>query len=151
MPFIAVTSFLCLRFFSPAIMAPKLFHLRERHADARTSRTLLLLAKAVQNVGNMDAPASRAKEAWMEPLQPTVRQGVAQLKDFITKLVDIEEKEGEQSATAPGTRLLRPRVVGPPTPDPLMAPPTAFRSCLLCPMSRVPTCLCASLIASTAS
>lgn len=44
-PFIAVTSFLCLRFFSPAIMAPKLFHLRERHADARTSRTLLLLAK----------------------------------------------------------------------------------------------------------
>ncbi|XP_006859890.1 PREDICTED: ras GTPase-activating protein 4 [Chrysochloris asiatica] len=92
-PFIAVTSFLCLRFFSPAIMAPKLFHLRERHADARTSRTLLLLAKAVQNVGNMDTPASRAKEAWMEPLQPTVRQGVAQMKDFITKLVDIEEKE----------------------------------------------------------
>ncbi|XP_016041438.1 ras GTPase-activating protein 4B isoform X2 [Erinaceus europaeus] len=92
-PFIAVTSFLCLRFFSPAIMAPKLFHLRERHADARTSRTLLLLAKAVQNVGNMDTLASRAKEAWMEPLQPTVRQGVAQLKDFITKLVDIGEKE----------------------------------------------------------
>eukprot|EP00071_Canis_lupus_P041744 XP_022275301.1 ras GTPase-activating protein 4B isoform X4 [Canis lupus familiaris] len=92
-PFIAVTSFLCLRFVSPAIMAPKLFHLRERHADARTSRTLLLLAKAVQNVGNMDTPASRAKEAWMEPLQPTVRQGVAQLKDFITKLVDIGEKE----------------------------------------------------------
>ncbi|XP_032110941.1 ras GTPase-activating protein 4B isoform X3 [Sapajus apella] len=92
-PFIAVTSFLCLRFFSPAIMSPKLFHLRERHADARTSRTLLLLAKAVQNVGNMDTPASRTKEAWMEPLQPTVRQGVAQLKDFITKLVDIEEKD----------------------------------------------------------
>ncbi|XP_054445242.1 ras GTPase-activating protein 4B isoform X1 [Pteronotus mesoamericanus] len=92
-PFIAVTSFLCLRFFSPAIMAPKLFHLRERHADARSSRTLLLLAKAVQNVGNMDTLASRAKEAWMEPLQPTVCQGVAQLKDFITKLVDIEEKE----------------------------------------------------------
>uniref|UniRef100_F6UWS6 Ras GTPase-activating protein 4 n=1 Tax=Monodelphis domestica TaxID=13616 RepID=F6UWS6_MONDO len=91
--FIAVTSFLCLRFFSPAIMAPKLFHLREKHADARTSRTLLLLAKAVQNVGNMDTLASRAKEAWMEPLQPMVQQGVAQLKDFIAKLIDIEEKE----------------------------------------------------------
>uniref|UniRef100_H0V8E2 RAS p21 protein activator 4 n=1 Tax=Cavia porcellus TaxID=10141 RepID=H0V8E2_CAVPO len=49
--------------------------------------------EAVQNVGNMDTPVSRAKEAWMEPLQPTVRQGVAQLKDFITKLVDIGEKE----------------------------------------------------------
>lgn len=51
--------------------------------------------QAVQNVGNMDTPASRAKEAWMEPLQPTVHQGVAQLKDFITKLVDIEEKDGQ--------------------------------------------------------
>lgn len=50
-PFIAVTSFLCLRFVSPAIMAPKLFHLRERHADARTSRTLLLLAKVRQQAG----------------------------------------------------------------------------------------------------
>ncbi|KAM4820545.1 ras GTPase-activating protein 4B [Thomomys bottae] len=93
-PFIAVTSFLCLRFLSPAILSPKLFHLRERHADARTSRTLLLLAKAVQSVGNMDAPASRAKEAWMEPLQPAVRQGVAQLKDFISKLVGEEEAPG---------------------------------------------------------
>ncbi|XP_069471058.1 ras GTPase-activating protein 4-like [Ambystoma mexicanum] len=91
--FIAVTSFLCLRFFSPAIMSPKLFHLREKHADARTSRTLLLLAKAVQNVGNMDAVASRAKEAWMAPLQPTIQQGVSQLKEFIMKLIDIEEKE----------------------------------------------------------
>ncbi|KAM9320064.1 ras GTPase-activating protein 4-like [Gastrophryne carolinensis] len=91
--FIAVTSFLCLRFFSPAIMSPKLFHLREKHADARTSRTLLLLAKAIQNVGNMDAPASRAKESWMAPLQPTIQQGVSQLKEFITKLIDIEEKE----------------------------------------------------------
>lgn len=35
----------------------------------------------------------------MEPLQPTVRQGVAQLKDFITKLVDIEEKEGKDFPT----------------------------------------------------
>lgn len=43
----------------------------------------------------MDTPVSRAKESWMEPLQPTVRQGVVQLKDFITKLVDIEEKEGK--------------------------------------------------------
>lgn len=51
--------------------------------------------QAVQNVGNMDTPVSRAKEAWMEPLQPIVHQGVAQLKDFIAKLVDIGEKEGE--------------------------------------------------------
>ncbi|XP_074869615.1 ras GTPase-activating protein 4-like isoform X2 [Carettochelys insculpta] len=90
--FIAVTSFLCLRFFSPAIMSPKLFHLREKHADARTSRTLLLLAKAIQTVGNMDAATSRAKEGWMAPLQPTLQQGISQMKEFITKLIDVEEK-----------------------------------------------------------
>ncbi|XP_075296183.1 ras GTPase-activating protein 4 isoform X2 [Opisthocomus hoazin] len=66
--FVAVTSFLCLRFFSPAIMTPKLFHLREMHADARTSRTLLLLAK----------------------------QGIAQMKDFIARLVGTEEEEEEE-------------------------------------------------------
>lgn len=42
----------------------------------------------------MDAPASRAKESWMAPLQPTIQQGVSQLKEFIIKLIDIEGKEG---------------------------------------------------------
>ncbi|XP_068766392.1 ras GTPase-activating protein 4 isoform X2 [Struthio camelus] len=91
--FIAVTSFLCLRFFSPAIMTPKLFYLREKHADSRTSRTLLLLAKAIQIVGNMEAAAGRAKEAWLAPLQPALQRGVTRMKDFITELVGIEEKE----------------------------------------------------------
>nr|XP_009676489.1 PREDICTED: ras GTPase-activating protein 4-like [Struthio camelus australis] len=91
--FIAVTSFLCLRFFSPAIMTPKLFYLQEKHADSRTSRTLLLLAKAIQIVGNMEAAAGRAKEAWLAPLQPALQRGVTRMKDFITELVGIEEKE----------------------------------------------------------
>lgn len=50
----------------------------------------------------------------MEPLQPTVRQGVAQLKDFITKLVDIEEKEGEHSPWGP--TLPSPSRLAPPPP-----------------------------------
>ncbi|KAM6192386.1 ras GTPase-activating protein 4B isoform 2-T2 [Sarcoramphus papa] len=94
--FVAVTSFLCLRFFSPAIMTPKLFHLRETHADARTSRTLLLLAKAVQMVGNMEPAAGRAKEAWLAPLLPALQQGIAQMKDFIARLVGTEEEEEEE-------------------------------------------------------
>uniref|UniRef100_A0A671M3R4 Ras GTPase-activating protein 4-like n=1 Tax=Sinocyclocheilus anshuiensis TaxID=1608454 RepID=A0A671M3R4_9TELE len=91
--FIAVTSFLCLRFISPAIMSPKLFHLREKHADARTSRTLLLLAKAVQTIGNMDTLACCSKEPWMVCLQPAIQQGITQLKDFITKLVSCHKSE----------------------------------------------------------
>ncbi|MCJ8748770.1 hypothetical protein PDJAM_G00168530 [Pangasius djambal] len=91
--FIAVTSFLCLRFISPAIMSPKLFHLREKHADARTSRTLLLLAKAVQTIGNMDTLVCCSKEPWMVPLLPAIQQGIAQLKDFITRLVSCHDSE----------------------------------------------------------
>ncbi|KAL2095021.1 hypothetical protein ACEWY4_009740 [Coilia grayii] len=91
--FIAVTSFLCLRFISPAIMSPKLFHLREKHADARTSRTLLLLAKAIQMIANLDTLAYCSKEPWMNPLQPTIQQGIAQLKDFITRLVSCDDAE----------------------------------------------------------
>nr|XP_013813874.1 PREDICTED: rasGAP-activating-like protein 1 [Apteryx mantelli mantelli] len=44
--YISISGFLFLRFFAPAILTPKLFNLREQHADPRTSRTLLLLAKA---------------------------------------------------------------------------------------------------------
>ncbi|TRY89517.1 hypothetical protein DNTS_012014 [Danionella cerebrum] len=93
--FIAVTSFLCLRFISPAIMSPKLFHLREKHADARTSRTLLLLAKAVQSIGNMDTLACCSKEPWMVCLQPSIQQGISQLKDFISRLVSCHQTEDQ--------------------------------------------------------
>uniref|UniRef100_A0A6Q2WP71 RAS p21 protein activator 4 n=1 Tax=Esox lucius TaxID=8010 RepID=A0A6Q2WP71_ESOLU len=89
--FIAVTSFLCLRFFSPAIMSPKLFHLREKHADARTSRTLLLLAKAIQIIGNLDTLNCCSKEPWMVPLQPVIQLGITQLKDFIITLLYIPD------------------------------------------------------------
>ncbi|XP_038861146.1 ras GTPase-activating protein 4 [Salvelinus namaycush] len=91
--FIAVTSFLCLRFISPAIMSPKLFHLREKHADARTSRTLLLLAKAIQTIGNLDTLTCCSKEPWMVPLQPAIQLGITQLKDFIVRLVSCDNSE----------------------------------------------------------
>uniref|UniRef100_A0A8C3QER5 Ras GTPase-activating protein 4 n=1 Tax=Cyanoderma ruficeps TaxID=181631 RepID=A0A8C3QER5_9PASS len=94
--FVAVTSFLCLRFFSPAVMTPKLFQLRDAHADARTSRTLLLLAKAIQLVGNMEPAAGRAKETWLSPLLPALQQGTARMRDFITRLVGTEEDKGEE-------------------------------------------------------
>ena len=41
----AVSGFLFLRFFAPAILGPKLFGLRENHADKNVSRTLTILAK----------------------------------------------------------------------------------------------------------
>ncbi|XP_054857040.1 ras GTPase-activating protein 4-like isoform X2 [Eublepharis macularius] len=49
--------------------------------------------QTVQNVGNMDPGISCTKESWMAPLQPTIQQGIAQMKQFILQLIDIEEKE----------------------------------------------------------
>lgn len=52
--------------------------------------------QAVQMVGNMEPAAGRAKEAWLAPLLPALQQGIAQMKDFIARLVGMEEEEEEE-------------------------------------------------------
>uniref|UniRef100_A0A674CTS1 RAS protein activator like 1 n=1 Tax=Salmo trutta TaxID=8032 RepID=A0A674CTS1_SALTR len=88
--YLAISGFFFLRFLAPAILTPKLFHLRDQHADTRTSRTLLLLAKAVQSVGNLGLQLGHGKELWMEPLHPIILYSVASVKDFLDKLIDID-------------------------------------------------------------
>ena len=46
--YLAISGFLFLRFFAPAILTPKLFDLRDQHADPQTGRSLLLLAKVLE-------------------------------------------------------------------------------------------------------
>ncbi|XP_030636297.1 rasGAP-activating-like protein 1 [Chanos chanos] len=88
--YLAISGFFFLRFFAPAILTPKLFHLRDHHADTRTSRTLLLLAKALQSVGNLGLQLGHGKEQWMTPLHPIILCSVASVKDFLDKLIDID-------------------------------------------------------------
>uniref|UniRef100_A0A8C2X851 RAS p21 protein activator 3 n=1 Tax=Cyclopterus lumpus TaxID=8103 RepID=A0A8C2X851_CYCLU len=49
----AVSSFIFLRFFAPAILSPNLFHLRPHHPDPATSRTLTLISKTIQTLGSL--------------------------------------------------------------------------------------------------
>ncbi|XP_077418050.1 RAS protein activator like 1 [Vanacampus margaritifer] len=88
--YLAISGFFFLRFFAPAILTPKLFQLRDQHADTRTSRTLLLLAKALQSVGNLGLQLGHGKEHWMAPLHPIILRSVASVKDFLDKLIDID-------------------------------------------------------------
>jgi hypothetical protein len=44
----AVSGFIFLRFFGPAVLGPKLFGLRAEFGDATVSRTLTLAAKVLQ-------------------------------------------------------------------------------------------------------
>uniref|UniRef100_A0A8C4YDM3 RAS protein activator like 1 n=1 Tax=Gopherus evgoodei TaxID=1825980 RepID=A0A8C4YDM3_9SAUR len=105
--YIAISGFLFLRFFAPAILTPKLFNLRDQHADTRTSRTLLLLAKAVQSIGNLGLQLGHGKEQWMAPLHPFILPSIARVKDFLDKLIDVDS---ENAGTAQPRTLFHPSV-----------------------------------------
>lgn len=94
--YLAISGFFFLRFFAPAILTPKLFQLRDQHADTRTSRTLLLLAKALQSVGNLGLQLGHGKEQWMAPLHPIILRSVSSVKDFLDKLIDIDHDTGSE-------------------------------------------------------
>uniref|UniRef100_A0A452S6D6 RAS p21 protein activator 3 n=1 Tax=Ursus americanus TaxID=9643 RepID=A0A452S6D6_URSAM len=49
----AVSSFIFLRFFAPAILSPNLFQLTPHHTDPQTSRTLTLISKTIQTLGSL--------------------------------------------------------------------------------------------------
>ncbi|KAM3836593.1 ras GTPase-activating protein 3 isoform 2-T2 [Vipera latastei] len=62
----AVSSFIFLRFFAPAILSPNLFHLTPHHPDPQTSRTLTLISKTVQTLGSLSKSKSASfKESYM--------------------------------------------------------------------------------------
>ncbi|XP_042297423.1 rasGAP-activating-like protein 1 [Sceloporus undulatus] len=100
--YIAISGFLFLRFFAPAILTPKLFNLRDQHADTQTSRTLLLLAKAVQSIGNLGLQLGYGKEQWMEPLHPFILSSIERVKEFLDRLIDVDS-ENEASERQPWT------------------------------------------------
>ncbi|XP_036989378.2 rasGAP-activating-like protein 1 isoform X3 [Artibeus jamaicensis] len=105
--YLAISGFLFLRFFAPAILTPKLFDLRDQHADPQTSRSLLLLAKAVQSLGNLGQQLGQGKELWMAPLHPFLLQSISRVRDFLDELVDVE---GEAEAGGPAKALVPPSV-----------------------------------------
>ncbi|XP_069727351.1 rasGAP-activating-like protein 1 [Phaenicophaeus curvirostris] len=91
--YFSISGFLFLRFFAPAVLTPKLFSLREQHADPRTGRTLLLLAKALQSIGNLGLQLGQGKEPWMAPLHPVLVPSVTRVKAFLDGLVTVESTE----------------------------------------------------------
>ncbi|TRY64833.1 hypothetical protein DNTS_004424 [Danionella cerebrum] len=95
--YLAISGFFFLRLFAPAILTPKLFHLRDQHADTRTSRTLLLLAKALQSVGNLGLQLGHGKEQWMSPLHPSILCSAMSVRGFLDKLIDIDHNSDSES------------------------------------------------------
>nr|CAI5844234.1 unnamed protein product [Callosobruchus analis] len=66
-----ISGFIFLRFFAPAILGPKLFDLTTQSGDCQTNRTLTLISKTIQSLGNLVSCRSTqqvCKEEYMECL-----------------------------------------------------------------------------------
>uniref|UniRef100_H0ZZ95 RAS protein activator like 1 n=1 Tax=Taeniopygia guttata TaxID=59729 RepID=H0ZZ95_TAEGU len=87
--YFSISGFLFLRFFAPAVLTPKLFGLWEQHAEPGTGRTLLLLAKALQTIGNLGLQLGQAKEPWMAPLNAVLLPSVTRVRPFLDALVTV--------------------------------------------------------------
>ncbi|KAK7499228.1 hypothetical protein BaRGS_00009488 [Batillaria attramentaria] len=86
----AVTSFIFLRFFAPAILGPKLFELRSDSQDLAVQRALTLISKAITTLVNIISSKTvnfGLKEEYMVPLLDSV--STATTMDSIRMFLDI--------------------------------------------------------------
>ncbi|KAL1490589.1 hypothetical protein ABEB36_013257 [Hypothenemus hampei] len=66
-----ISGFIFLRFFAPAILGPRLFDLTTQAIDCQTNRTLTLISKTIQSLGNLVSCRSSqqvCKEEYMDCL-----------------------------------------------------------------------------------
>jgi len=83
-----VAGFIFLRFFCAAILTPKLFGLSTSHPDQTISRTLTLISKALQNLGNL--VEFGYKEDYMKDLNPWLTTNFDALKTFINTISNVD-------------------------------------------------------------
>ncbi|KAJ3051557.1 Ras GTPase-activating protein 1 [Rhizophlyctis rosea] len=79
--YVSVSGFIFLRFFVPAILAPKLFGIMAEHPDATTSRTLTLIGKILQNLANLSE--FEGKESYMSPCNAWIAEQNPTMRQFI--------------------------------------------------------------------
>ena len=80
----SISGFIILRFFAPAILCPPLFGLKTGILDAPATRKLTLIAKTLQNLGNLVEFGQ--KEAYMEPMNVFINSKVGQMKRFLDEI-----------------------------------------------------------------
>lgn len=80
----AVSSFVFLRFFAAAILSPWMFNLAKVQPTDRVQRTLTLLSKTLQNLGNLSGERG-VKEAFMRDINEQV---VDRHRQLIIKFLD---------------------------------------------------------------
>ncbi|XP_053680398.1 GTPase-activating protein [Anopheles nili] len=104
-----VSGFIFLRFFAPAILGPKLFDLTTEPVDEQTTRTLTLISKTIQSMGNLVSSRSAqqpCKEKYTEQLYKKfcTEQHVEAIKHFLEVISTVgvaNASEGQSSMLEP--------------------------------------------------
>nr|XP_044249747.1 GTPase-activating protein-like [Drosophila takahashii] len=116
-----VSGFIFLCFFAPAILGPKLFDLTTERLDAQTSRTLTLISKTIQSLGNLVSSRSsqqECKEVFTVELYKKfcTRQHVDAVKHFL-EVISTPSQASSSVHPAASATPLQPVLLteGPPT------------------------------------
>ncbi|CAG4963391.1 unnamed protein product [Parnassius apollo] len=100
-----VSGFIFLRFFAPAILGPRLFDLTTEQIDPQTNRTLTLISKTIQSLGNLVSSRSAqqvCKEEYMAELYrsfctPRHVQAIKQFLEIISTSSDTQNNNVQES------------------------------------------------------
>ncbi|KAJ3052857.1 Ras GTPase-activating protein 1 [Rhizophlyctis rosea] len=83
----AISGFIFLRFFCPAILAPKLFGIVNDLPDPSTARTLTLITKIIQALANLTEFG--VKEPYMVPCNPFVTANLESMRNFMDTIASV--------------------------------------------------------------
>ncbi|XP_052753718.1 GTPase-activating protein isoform X1 [Galleria mellonella] len=100
-----VSGFIFLRFFAPAILGPRLFDLTTEQIDPQTNRTLTLISKTIQSLGNLVSSRSAqqvCKEEYMAELYrsfctPRHVQAIRQFLEIISTSTDTQNNNIQET------------------------------------------------------